>query len=59
MRLTGRRSFDSPYDVQDEIDKEIKKLEFELSNINCNNKKKNKRLIIIALIETLTEELKK
>ncbi len=58
MKTTGRRSFDSPYDVQEEIDKEIKKLEYELSNISDNGKKKNKRLIIISLIERLTEELK-
>lgn len=59
MKTVGRRSFDSPYDVQNEIDKEIKTLEYQIKNLNDNSKKKNKRLIIIALIETLTEELKK
>ena len=52
------RNIESDYDVQDEINDEIKGLENQLKHINSNKKKNNKRIIILSLIETLTEELR-
>jgi hypothetical protein len=65
MRTTGVRcKVESEYDVQHEIDVEINILEKQLKHIdngigNGIKLNKNKRLIVVALIERLTEELKK
>jgi hypothetical protein len=58
MRNLPTRNIESDYDVQDEINDEIKGLEIQLKHINSNQKRKNKRIIILSLIETLTEELR-
>ena len=66
MRTTGIRcSVESDYDVQNEINTEVLKLEEQLKLIDIGDgkaqiiQKKNYKLIVISLIERLTEELKK
>ena len=57
MRTTGKYCRHYEYDLDHEINMECENLNDIVKSLNDNNSKKNKRVILKAMIETLINNL--